>query len=51
MHIVCMYLQSQRKCGDARAENVGEVVQEDEAVPQQRRRHLLQKVVLEGNLK
>ena len=44
------YLQSEGECGDAGAEDVGEVVEEDEAVAQQRRRHLLQEVVLQGDL-
>ena len=44
------YLQSEGEGGDAGAEDVGEVVEEDEAVAQQGRRHLLQEVVLQGDL-
>ena len=50
MHSAHAYLQSEGEGGDARAEDVGEVVEEDEAVAQQGRRHLLQEVVLQGDL-
>ena len=44
------YLESKREHGDARANRVGKMVEEDQSVPKNGWRHLLQEIKLQRDL-